>query len=610
MPINPTLTNAVQSQTPISPSAGAAVVFGTVEGMLDNGECRVKTSAGPVDLTLPNGATLTAGQKVSLSLSADGIIVQPIANNILSGKLPADTVSLLQDLSGESLPNLLKALHVVADMIEENSILPSVLLSQIDKIGKSVDDVESLSASLRRDIANLCTDIAGKNLPQDLADKLEQIGAKVSAIEPTVSSSPDTMSKAVFKIVDDNPTEPTASPNTNILPVKSDPRMIIPTVDEELPILTRNVSVPLSKAEPEIATFLRNMSSSQLKNIPPQIFIDAVKQSPNGISFDDVKSLDAALVKLNLSSQNQSPITNPAILVKAFQSAGESQISATVAAKILAGSNGAADNAEKLFSLVNSLKLESPQLEQVLSGFSELSVRLSSQNKPSSDLIDALVRLAGFSFENDLAAGREKEASLKLALLVELGKIERDSTLKHTPATTGDIVASAGKQEKMVDVSQLKIHIEALINRLEAAQLSARPEQSNDGGTVQQTIAIPVHIGGEWSDLKMTFRREGKSGLKGKKPSRVFVNIETTLSGTGTVSADLDYHPGSLIDVALCAATERTRQWFADNSDAISQAISKLIGIPATVRIESPESKKVALVKDAAPTNTGFDAHA
>jgi hypothetical protein len=208
------------------------------------------------------------------------------------------------------------------------------------------------------------------------------------------------------------------------------------------------------------------------------------------------------------------------------------------------------------------------------------------------NVIDAL----GIALEKGLATlfAKGEELGPLLARTVETllrealreGPAHPAASVKSAPEGAKEPAAPAppGKtaaETLFFDRAALRQNLEAMTSRLESQQLLSRTSPSASGE--QQILALPVKIGGEWTEMHLRFiRHHLRKGGGDRGHYSVYVNVAPAL--LGAIDARLEYQQNRSLSIAIEFESAATHAWFLSKKNDIRQAL-RALGVPSP-RIE------------------------
>jgi len=122
--------------------------------------------------------------------------------------------------------------------------------------------------------------------------------------------------------------------------------------------------------------------------------------------------------------------------------------------------------------------------------------------------------------------------------------------------------------------AQIRQSVESLLNRLESLQLLARQTPAPSGD--QQIVALPMKIGGEWTEVNIRFIKKKEGRDKKTKQNHFSVYLNVSPSQLGAISVKLEYELKKSMSLDIEFEKKETRTWFSRNSESLREALSKL----------------------------------
>ncbi len=147
-------------------------------------------------------------------------------------------------------------------------------------------------------------------------------------------------------------------------------------------------------------------------------------------------------------------------------------------------------------------------------------------------------------------------------------------------------------QEYRSALEVFRHHVEGSLNRLESLQMLGRPVSTAEGE--QQILAIPIKIGGRWTEADIRLVKRGGRDSKKAGAGRFSVVVDVSPSGLGQVRARMEYWTKRELRLVVECARAGPREWFRQRQAALGEALSKLgFGAVAvevdTIRKHEPE---------------------
>lgn len=184
------------------------------------------------------------------------------------------------------------------------------------------------------------------------------------------------------------------------------------------------------------------------------------------------------------------------------------------------------------------------------------------------DSIKVVTDLWGMFFEN-----RVKESEVK-------NDLPQPGLKQHLQILSKEITSaliSKSLQNESVDENQMKDVLKHIqkevtesISKIEGSQILSQPKETP--AEKEQTLWLPVNIGGEWTRLGLEIKRDGKGkGKQSKLGSRV--NIHMELKKMGRVTAELDLDANKQLRVKLGATETKAMKWFKEHEQDIVESL-------------------------------------
>jgi len=131
-----------------------------------------------------------------------------------------------------------------------------------------------------------------------------------------------------------------------------------------------------------------------------------------------------------------------------------------------------------------------------------------------------------------------------------------------------------GETESFSSKAQIRQSVESLLNRLESLQLLARQTQTPAGD--QQIIALPMKIGGEWTEVNVRFVKKNQGRDKKGNQNHFSVYLNVSPSQLGAISIQMEYERKKSLYLDVEFEKKETRTWFSKNSDDLRRSLAKL----------------------------------
>lgn len=132
----------------------------------------------------------------------------------------------------------------------------------------------------------------------------------------------------------------------------------------------------------------------------------------------------------------------------------------------------------------------------------------------------------------------------------------------------------SGEAESFSSKVQIRQSVESLLNRLESLQLLARQTQTPSGD--QQIVALPMKIGGEWTEVNVRFVKKNQGRDKKGNQNHFSVYLNVSPSQLGAISIQMEYERKKSLYLDVEFEKKETRIWFSKNSDDLRRSLAKL----------------------------------
>lgn len=151
-----------------------------------------------------------------------------------------------------------------------------------------------------------------------------------------------------------------------------------------------------------------------------------------------------------------------------------------------------------------------------------------------------------------------------------------ESTRAYEPGSSERLSEKSIQHETDVFTgkAQIRQSVESLLNRLESLQLLARQTPTPSGD--QQIVALPMKIGGEWTEVNIRFIKKKEGRDKKSKQNHFSVYLNVSPSQLGAISVKLEYELKKSMCLDIEFEKRESRSWFSRNSESLRKALSKL----------------------------------
>lgn len=117
---------------------------------------------------------------------------------------------------------------------------------------------------------------------------------------------------------------------------------------------------------------------------------------------------------------------------------------------------------------------------------------------------------------------------------------------------------------------------ETLLNRFESLQILSKITPTPEGD--QQIMALPMNIGGEWTELNIRF--VNKKNLRKKSAQKLFVvQLDVAPSKLGAITVRMEYELKKKFQLKIEFDKKQTMEWFLQNRNTLSKSLCNL-GLP------------------------------
>lgn len=607
---------------------------GVVDKQIDPSTYIIRVPSGDITVRVPEGA-LTVGDSVSIASQGDEVYIAIHSYPVESYTAFGDTLELQIGPKMEELLSLLKNLQGSLSSDQNDTYLSQLLDSAIEFFEQKKHDISSLQlllAQLKNEIIlklDTTQTPGNQEATYRIAELLTALSEKLSALSgggkglhaPVVvlTESPETGFYYVKNADEALSMLTRYSPEAE----NSAKEMLKIFTDKPLFLLfyesaaggKKAIAMPREQAVLEIEHMLRvDMKSEIMKQLDPKLIADMIIQKGN-LNMSQMFDLDNLLHYV--STDNKSSfvhgdalsISLPQLVAVALE-AGDTKIPDFHTALMLVGSR-IPDLVSTILTWLETQRddLKMVDLKNVL--FKSFSADHITHGKKE-EAIPSLFRNTGFTLEHDLyssaqgevplTSGLQKDSpSFKLALLLILGYLntlteqnkndgaegkgapERSLQTRMTPDGPSDAMKPSAEREHegppipRMATEVVRQQIETVLGRLESLQMLAKPVVSADGE--QQVLVLPVHIGDEWSEIRVKFIKEHRGRKKGKPAEHITVMLNMELSILGEITAFMEYHTGKSLQVSLTLEHAFAREWFQKYKNELNEALIAL-GIP------------------------------
>ena len=216
--------------------------------------------------------------------------------------------------------------------------------------------------------------------------------------------------------------------------------------------------------------------------------------------------------------------------------------------------------------------------------------------------------IAGFRFEGKSGQGKMQLPVQKAMLIIQKAVDEIIGKLSHLQEAIRELPEKAqhserGERKEIVDLSRenrapgpekengpdaelssgmrqmVRQSVDSLLNRLESLQLLAR--QVNTSSGEQQILALPMKIGGEWTEVNIRFLKKRQAEKTTQKQNHFSVYLNVAPSMLGAISVNMEYELKKELRLQIEFENNDTKVWFSRNSDSLRQALREL-NLPLT----------------------------
>lgn len=136
---------------------------------------------------------------------------------------------------------------------------------------------------------------------------------------------------------------------------------------------------------------------------------------------------------------------------------------------------------------------------------------------------------------------------------------------------------SAMLKDSTISDQLSKPFLDSLLNRLESLQLLSRSISTADGA--QQVLALPMNVGGEWTEINIRLVRKRNSSKKKVHKDCYKVEINVAPSKLGAISVQMEYEFKKRFNLRISFDRNQTLEWFSKNRNSFSRSLCKL-GLP------------------------------
>ena len=211
--------------------------------------------------------------------------------------------------------------------------------------------------------------------------------------------------------------------------------------------------------------------------------------------------------------------------------------------------------------------------------------------------------IAGFRFEGKSDQSKTQLPVQKAMSIIEKAVNEIIGKLSHLQETIRELPEKAqhserGNRKELVDLSRenrapgpeketgretelssgmrqmVRQSVDSLLNRLESLQLLARQVHTSSGE--QQILALPMKIGGEWTEVNIRFLKKRQAEKTTQKQNHFSVYLNVAPSILGAISVNMEYERKKELRLQIEFEKKDTKAWFSRNSDSLRQALRGL----------------------------------
>ncbi|MCP4648281.1 MAG: hypothetical protein GY852_11230, partial [bacterium] len=599
---------------------------GVVAQQIDAATFILRLPSGEVTVRVPEGS-LYPGEQVSVAFSGEDVLIERLSFGTSSASAMRDALELHMGPNIEELVTLLKDLRDTLARQNSDPHLMRLLEGAIQFFEKKEGDASSLLFLISQLKQELGTnpDIANQSSSQE---SIRRIGELLTLLSES-QSPPIGKGRAPVITLAGLP-EPglyyvkdraEASALLGAYAQKGGD-----TVDTVLnkftdqPLFIRfylsaagdkkAILMPYAQVLPEIEHMLHGeMKSPIMRHLDPAFVAGTIMQQGN-LPVSQLQNLDELLMTLSVGDQtaivkeDALAISLPQLVAVSLE-AQNSRIPDFHTALTQIGPR-IPDLVSTILQWLESDRMDARLVDLKKILFESLSLDTVNTSKKEEALPD-LFRNLGFSFEHELYSAAQKpfsswvtlqkdSPSFKLALLLILGYLNTVSDGKtssegpmagkeggkdifsrtftgESPQQLKEAVRD-GNQQIRESASQPRIpsavirqQVESLLNRLESLQMLAKPVISTEGE--QQVLVLPVHVGEEWTEVRIQFVKEHAGRKKGKTARHVAVTLTMALSGLGEITANMEYHTKKSLNITLTFDNRKAVEWFQERRNEL-----------------------------------------
>ncbi len=342
----------------------------------------------------------------------------------------------------------------------------------------------------------------------------------------------------------------------------------------------------------EVKGLLSRMESSMLRNCNPRLLQDALDGSTS-ISDRQLQYLDSAVA--TLERKDGISVLAPATQELSFQhifNLMKTRISSSAAfsRSIAIALTPSATNLMQKVEFCTNDPVKAIKLPLSLESGIAWSDKLPSNS--FKDFLSRYMESVGLTLESKLASAfpnefAQKPEDLKSKLLRFMHEIQQTQDAKESQEMleegnrykffeTGKDVESASALERMsmTEIAKVRRVTEGMLERIEALQILARPVSTSDGE--QQVIAIPLRIGGEWTELRLKILKKKNTGSQGRGKKLYVVTICVCPRELGEVCATIRLENKKHCHISLAFQKQIAHSWFKRRLKPFREALKSL----------------------------------
>ncbi len=663
------MVKSMVSQTPpIAASlvsvSNAEVPFdkGVVDKQIDPSTFIIRIPAGDITVRVPEGS-LTVGDSVSIAQKGDAVLIAIHSLPLESMTTFGDSVDLQIGTTMDELMTLLQELQSDLSSSGTDNRFNRLLESAIAFFAEKKYDASALLLLLTQ-LKGALFSQTNTTLLSENQESLHRLGTLLTEVTEYFSSisggvkedspyvvsltqSPETGlyyltdREEALKLLVSNSVETEHSVNQMLKAFSDKPIFLY--FYESTPGTTKAMAMSYETLLNEIEHILRaEMKSESMQRLDPKLIAALVRQKGR-LPLSQLVAIDRLLC--SVAGQDKSLIVRGdalsvslAQLVAVALEAGDTRIPDFPAALQYIGSR-MPDLVNTILTWLDTQKNEVKLVDLKRILYQSLSAEQFSSVKRD-EAIPSLFKHVGFSLEHDLYQAVSNRAgintdspSFKLALLLILSYVNNfaeqqdgegikekeggqrapmfSSAAENLSDSPKSSVSDTGAVERdepasRISVAMVRQQIETVLNRFESLQMLAKPVVSAEGE--QQVLILPVHIGDEWSEIRIKFVKERRKKGQNKPPGHITVTLNMTLSLLGEISASMEYKRSKHLRVSLTFDNPLARNWFQKYKKEMCEALNGL-DIPAVqlhLTTRSIRTRKKSVLHTKAP---GQQAH-